>query len=568
MILEVQWESSEVLEPSYQPWSNDIPLVIQRWMGARGIASQQEFDEFTSFSLKDLSDPFSIKDMDKAVERLVQAFQNNEKICLYADFDMDGTPGVALLIRGLQYLGFQNLLSFQPNRFDDGYGVHPEIIEDFITSHQVSLFVTVDVGITDVKAVQTARDLGVDFIITDHHQQKTELPKAYAIVNPNQESCTSGLGHLCGTGVAFYLILALRRKMAELKILKSNFDPKKLLDCFAIGTLTDMVPLVKENRTLVQHGLLQLARTQRIGLRQLMENLGLRGKRLTSSDVSIQLAPKLNALGRMNSELQALDVFLENDQQGAEEKVELVLEAQKQRTEIQKQGELLIADKLATQEAPRFVFEWSDQFYKGVVGLLATRVTGNYQVPSFVGAVIGDKIVGSARAPEGVSLLEALEHSKTILNKFGGHHQAAGFELELSQADAFKESLDQFYAEAPKPNPVLKYDFTATLAELNDDFRYWLTRLEPYGVGFKIPIIHMEHLFVASTRVLKEKHLKLVLKDMAGNKIDALWFFADNIDERKSLTSSRVSVVVEPSVNVYMGKESLQVFIKDLKVEY
>lgn len=553
---------------SSENWSSSVPAIVQRWMHCRGLTTEADFENFTNFSLKDLSDPKSILDMDKAVDRLIQAFENNEKICLYADFDMDGTPGLALLIRGLQYCGFNNLVSFQPNRFDDGYGVHPDIIEDFIDHHGVSLFVTVDVGITDVKAVELAAQKSVDFIITDHHQQKEILPPALAIVNPNRRDCTSDLKQLCGTGVAFYLILALRRAMTDKGILEKNFDPKKLLDCFAIATLTDMVPLVRENRTLVQHGLLQLTRTERLGIRALMEELGLAGKTLSSADVAIGLAPKLNALGRMNSSVQALDVFLSNDKDEALQLIEATMQAQSDRTEIQKRGEMILDEKLSDVVDPRVVCEWSEDFYKGVVGLLATQATKKHNVPSFVGSVIGDKVVGSARAPKQQNLLLGLEACSEILNKFGGHKQAAGFELNLERAEEFKQALQDFYQGQETIKSGIKYDFQAELAELDKSFVHWFKKLEPYGVGFSIPLVRINHLFVASVKVLKEKHLKFVLKDMQGNKIDALWFFADNIDERRQLSSARVSVVVEPSINFYMGRESLQVFIRDLKVEY
>jgi single-stranded-DNA-specific exonuclease len=546
----------------------EYPPILQRWMHSRGFKNQIEFENFANFKLKDLKDPFVLKDMDKACDRLIEAFKKKEKTCLYADFDMDGTPGVALLIKGLKLLGFQNILSFQPNRFDDGYGVHVEIIEDFIKNYGISLFVTVDVGITNIEAVKAAKNLNVDFIITDHHQAKEKLPEAYAIVNPNQPDCTSGLNYLCGTGVAFYLVLALRKKMTEQGLLHSNFDPKKLLDCFAIGTLTDMVPLVNENRVLVQHGLLQLARTERVGIRQLMEKLNLLGKRLSSSDVSIQLAPKLNALGRMNSDVLALDLFLADNLQEADEKVNATMLAQQQRLEIQRQGEVLVEEKLVNKDSSNVIFEWSENFHKGIVGLIATRLTKNYQVPSFIGSLIDNKIVGSGRAPSGISLLEALEYSKDYLVQFGGHHQAAGFELELSNADNFKNKLNEFYANTKAAKIKINYDFKAKLDELNDDFKTWFIKLEPYGVGFKPPHIYMEHLFVSGLKVLKEKHLKLELKDVSGKKIDALWFFADDIEEKKKFKGKRVSVIVEPSINFYMGKESLQIFIQDLKVEY
>ena len=565
---EVNWEplKAPVL---FDVWPDDIPPLVQRWMQARELDSFEKFKEFTSFKLKDLSNPSILKDLDKAVGRLVEAFKAKETICLYGDFDMDGTPGVALLIRGLQFCGFQKLLSFQPDRFDHGYGVHPEIIEDFIDSHNVSLFVTVDVGITDVKAVDVSNSKNVDVIITDHHQQKEKVPDAYAIVNPNQKGCESGLTYLCGTGVAFYLILGLRRKMTELGLLQKSFDPKLLLDCFAIGTLTDMVPLVKENRVLVQHGMLQLARTQRLGLQLLMERLKLKGKRLTSSDVSISFAPKLNALSRMQSRVQPIDIFLVSQRAEAEKKVDLVMEAQEQRVAIQKKGEAIVEEKLSNVESPRFAFEWSEEFHKGVVGLLATKAMQKYQVPAIMGAVRGDKVVCSARAPQGTSLLPALEYCSDLLVKFGGHYQAAGLELELANVEKFKEKLGEYYElNSEVKERSFNYDAEASLFELNDDFKGWLKKLEPYGMGFATPVLKLEHLFVASTRVLKEKHLKMTLKDVDGKKIDALWFFAEDIDSLKKLTSQRVSVLAEPSINEYMGQESLQLFIKALKVEY
>ena len=537
-------------------------------MASRGMGDYEEFKKFSEYSLKDLKDPSSLKDMDKAVERLILAFEAKEKICLYADFDMDGTPGLALLIRGLQNCGFNNLLSFQPNRFDDGYGVHPEIVNEFIDNHGISLFVTVDVGITDVKAVALAKGKSVDFIITDHHQAKEIKPEAYAIVNPNVKEDTSGLNHLCGTGVAFYLILALRREMNKRGLLQRNFDPKKLLDCFAIATLTDMVPLVEDNRPLVRHGMLQLARTDRIGLKLLMENLNLWGKGLSSSDVAISLSPKLNALGRMNSDVQALDLFLASDSQQAEEFVEVTLQAQEQRTTVQKDAEVQLQAAVSLQESPRFVFEYSVDFYKGIVGLLATKVVQSHNICTFVGAQMGEKIVGSARAPDGQSLLAPLEYCKDVLTKFGGHHQAAGFELSVENAEMFRVKLEEYYKDKPPAEKKITYDFEAELGELNDQFKFWLKKMEPYGVGFKVPYIRINHLFVASVRVLKEKHLKFQFKDMNGNKIDALWFFADNIEEKRGLSSKRVSAILEPSINFYMGKESLQTFVRDLKIEY
>ncbi|MCJ8276826.1 MAG: hypothetical protein HRT44_13955, partial [Bdellovibrionales bacterium] len=263
------------------------------------------------------------------------------------------------------------------------------------------------------------------------------------------------------------------------------------------------------------------------------------------------------------------DIFLVNKRQEAEEKIEMVMAAQEQRVSIQKMGESIVDEKMALIEKPSVVFEWSEHFHKGVVGLLATKAMQKYQVPAVMGALMGDKIVCSARAPKGMNLLPGFEHCSDLLVKFGGHKQAAGLELKAENAETFKEKLIQYYQENSEEKELsLKYDISASLSELNDDFKEWLKKLEPYGQGFKTPLIKMEHLFVASTKVLKEKHLKFQFKDMSGNKIDGLWFFAENIEELRKLTSQRVSILAEPSINEFMGRETLQVFVRDLKIEF
>ena len=562
------WKSSG-LDTLPESWP-EIPPMIQKWAISRGYDNLESFQSFYQFKLKDLTDPMSLKDMDKAVDRLLQAYEKQEKVCVYADFDMDGTPGLALLLRGLRLCGFQKLTYFQPNRFEHGYGVHADIVQAFIEDKDVKLFVTVDVGITDVEAVQRAKDLHVDFIVTDHHQVKEVRPPAVAIVNPNQPECESGLEYLCGAGVAFYLVLALRRKMKERNLLQQDFNPKALLDCFAIATLTDMVPVVKDNRVLVQHGLVELQKTSRKGLQHLMKELRLSEEQLMAQDVSIRLSPKLNALGRMNSEVSAIDLFLVDDEDKAFELVKEVLSSHEKRVSIQKEGEGIIEDFLKGQPGVfNHLFLFSEHFYKGVVGILATKILNRYGVPALVGTVKDNKIVGSARAPDGMNVLAALEASSGYLNSFGGHKQAAGFELNFDQATPFAQSLHSHFAQQGGAEDIgkISYDFEGNLTELNNDFLQWMKRLEPLGRGFDPPLMHFSNLFVASVRVLKEVHLKLVLKDISGKSIDALWFFADDIAAMKKLTSKRVRVLAEPSRNTYKGNEKLQLMVRNLKVE-
>jgi len=567
---EIESKSShQSTTPAESSWEG-VPDLIQSWAQLRGYETSEDFRSFYDFKLKDLTNPLSLLGMEESLPRLKKALELDEKICVYADYDMDGTPGLALLLRGLNLCGFKNLTYFQPNRFDHGYGVHPEIVGDFIEDQGVSLFITVDVGITAVEAVRVAKEKGADFIVTDHHQAKEILPDAFAIINPNQPSCESGLGYLCGAGVAFYLVLALRTYLKDNDLLQNDFNPKALLDCFAIATLTDMVPILKDNRALVQHGLVELRRTQRKGLRVLMKELRIGMDPLMAQDVSIRLSPKLNALGRMNSSLNALDLFLVKDEDEAFEFVSTVLKSHEDRVEIQQKGESIIDEFLMDQSGQDYnhLFLFSEHFHKGVVGLLATKVVKKYGVPAFVGTVQGDKIIGSARAPDGVNVLAAMEACSGYLNQFGGHKQAAGFELPVDQAPALAQSFHSHFAQlgVGSGDKVLFYDFSTDLGEMDHHFLSWMEKLEPIGRGFEPPLLHFDGLFVASQRTLKNAHFKFKLKDIEGREIDALWFFPGDEVLKKKMTSKRVRVVAEPSRNVYKGQSKLQLLIRDLKV--
>lgn len=262
-----------------------MPGLIWRALSARGIRSKEQLEAFFSPSLNQLKNPFSILNMQRAAERLVESHFKDELIAVYADFDLDGTSGLALLYEGLKALGFKNIMTYQPKRLSEGYGLHTHAIEE-LAQAGVQVIITVDVGITAVDQALRAKELGVDLIITDHHQPGQMLPDAFAVVNPNQKDCESGLGYLCGAGVAFYFLLSVRKLLAE-KNIKTDFNPKDVLDFFVIGTLTDLVPLIEDNRVLIKHGLNRISQTQRPALRCLLNALGYEDRNLTSQDVAI-----------------------------------------------------------------------------------------------------------------------------------------------------------------------------------------------------------------------------------------------------------------------------------------
>ncbi len=550
-----------------------IPPLIWQVLAARGFSSAAEIHRWLSPSLKDLRDPFSIIDMEVAVQRLLVAHRNQEKICIYCDYDLDGTSACAMLFEAFGHLGFQNISHYQPKRLTEGYGLHKDAIAR-IAERGVTLILTADLGITAVDEVAFARSLGIDVIVTDHHLPKEILPAAVAVVNPNRTECRANLGHLCGTGVAFYLILALRRSLLEQGLELSGFDPKSLLDCFAIATLTDMVPLVEENRVLVKHGLLQLAKTARPGLKALLQALNLWGIPLTSADVAIRFAPKLNALSRMEKGIQPLDIYLASDERTAENLVTEVLSNNQLRQASQREAETEALQQMHERPPKSCCFVWSKNFHRGVVGLVATRLTNEFLLPAYVGSVDDrGRVVGSARMPEGIALnlLDALEANSELLVQFGGHAVACGFELEAARAPELAERLDAWFAQKLNETRVSSewvYDAEATLDELNAGFMRWYEQMSPFGVQFDTPLFVLRNVPVASVQTLKGGHLRLTLGDRSGSSKNAVWFSPpkDHLMREQALRPNIcVDVLAEPQWNYFAGRRTLQLLIQDLR---
>jgi len=551
-------------------WDERIPEKIRELAQARGLLDPKSFQAWTQPRLSDLRDPSVLLNMDKAVERLVLAYENQEKICLYGDFDLDGTSALALLKTGLSQLGFTNFSLYQPSRLIEGYGFHAKAVE-LLHSTGVTLIITADVGITAVEAANTCQNLGVDLIITDHHLPALEKPKAYALINPNQGTCPSGLGHLSGVGVAFYLVWALRRKLVQLeKVSESALDLKDLLDCFVIGTLTDMVPLKEENRVLVKHGLIQLSKTKRPGIRFLLEELGLLGKELTSQDVAIRFAPKLNALSRMELNLRPLDLFTVESQDEAKNLISQVLTQNDMRVTLQSEAEQLAMTMSKEWVGKPFVFISDPSFHKGVVGLVATRLSQVCKKPAFVGSESEEGIVvGSARAPQGWNgnLVEVLGQASDFLHRFGGHAQASGFEYSLSQKDEIINLLEKYLSiENPlnKATSIINYDVELNLDQISPQMMSWIDHLGPFGQSFEVPIFKISGVEVLSVKDLRGGHRRLELL-WKGIKQEALMFGPS--EEQLSLINQHffIDLLVEMQWNYFKNRKRIQLLVKAIR---
>lgn len=545
------------------------PELIGRLLTSRGYDDSQ-IESILNPKLSLLKDPFLLRGMDKAVERIKQAYLNNQKICIYADFDLDGTSGLGILKQALENLGFKDVSYYQPKRLSDGYGFHPHAVEELKTIG-IDLIITVDVGITSHAAFDKANELNIDVILTDHHLPSETLPNAYCVINPNQKDCTSGLGYLCGAGVAFYLSRALKRVFTEdPELPKKEWDLKDLLDLFCIGTLTDMVPLVDDNRVLVKHGMVVLQNTQKVGLQALMEALELTGRPLSSQDVSIKFAPKLNALSRMESEILPIHIYLEKNLGQARSMVEQILKNNQTRQALQSDAEGKALALLKDWSKEDFIFVSSEEFHRGIIGLIATKLSQEFNKPAFVGSQNSEgMIVGSGRLPAGheSSLVDALGFSQSALNRFGGHSAAAGFELHATNKEELVANLEKFYRQLKLDRREVEIDFdvTATLAEVNSHFMKWYDHIGPYGVGFTTPLFRFNKLNLNKITELKGGHLKVQFWD-EKNSVDAL-LFSPSLSQRELLQSGRMyDILGEIQWNYFRNKQSVQILIKDLKV--
>lgn len=552
--------------------SSQFPEMIGRILAARGFTESTQVDKLLFPKLGDLKDPLLLKGMSQALERLGQAWLNNEKICIYADFDLDGTSGLALLKTGLQAMGFPEVLHYQPKRLSEGYGFHAAAVDE-LKKLGVSLIITVDVGITAHAAVNRAKELGVDVILTDHHLPADTLPEAFVIVNPNQGDCPSGLGYLCGAGVAFYLLRALKRYFHDNpQFPKNNWDLKEVLDYFTIATLTDMVPLVDDNRVLVKHGLVKLSETSRAGLKALLEELDLLGRPLTSQDVAIRFAPKLNALSRMESGILPIDIFLLEDKEKARDMVRQVMKNNSTRVQLQSDAEAEALELLKGWSHQDFVFVASKSFHRGIVGLIATKLTQVFNKPAFVGSLGDDgMIVGSARLPQGqeACLVIAMGSAQELLSRYGGHSAAAGFEVANSRVPQFIEKLSTHFSdlrEKPKPLEIF-YDVEGSLPDVGAPLMKWYDFVGPFGAGFSIPLIHFPHVQVLSKRELKGGHLRLRIADADGQTaVEALLFTPT---PRQIQTLENVpgfyNILGELQWNYFAGQKTVQILVKDIK---
>jgi len=484
---------------------------IARLLLRKGFASADEVQAFLRPRLKTLSDPFRLPNMETAVGRILAALDRRERIVLFGDYDVDGVTSLALLAETLRGYGAVPDL-FLPLRMEEGYGLSRESIERCVAKYHPQLLIALDCGTSSAAEIVDLRHRGVDVIVVDHHEPKSALPECAAIVNPKIDPA-SAFHDLCTAGIVFKLCHAL------LKARPIEFDLKSKLDLVALGTVADIVPLRGENRTFVQRGAAEIAKTSRLGLKKLIEVSGVKPPILTE-DIAYRLGPRLNAAGRLRTAEKSLHLLLTENETEANELAEFLDKQNRERQEVEKQIFAAAEEKIAREFKPSrdaAIVVWARGWHPGVLGIVASRIVHKYHRPAIViGFDDHGAGKGSGRSIEGLNLVQALTRCADKLEKYGGHEMAAGLSIQEKDVDLFAEQFRGVARELLSDDdlqPRLRLDHEITFAELNFDFLGWHEMLQPFGSGNAQPLFFAREVqSVVAPRVVGENHLALVLR--------------------------------------------------------
>lgn len=537
-----------------------VPFFLAMLMNIRGLDDAAHLREFLGEG-EPLSDPFLLKDMDKAAARITRAVDNMEKIAVYGDYDADGVTSTAMLYSYLETRG-ADVIFYIPQREGEGYGMNIGAVE-YLKEQGVSLIVTVDNGISSVQEVARANELGIDVVVTDHHRPQEILPDAVAVVDAYRPDDTSPYKHFSGVGIAFKLLMALEDGAGDVEDLLEAYS-----DLAAIGTIGDIVPLTGENRTLIRAGLERLSQSDRPGVQALLENAGIAGKALTSTNVAFTLVPRINATGRMGAPERAVRLLISGYEEEAEVLSEEICTDNEERRRVEAEiAEAAFADIEAKgYMKDRVVVVDGENWHHGVIGIVASRVTERCGKPCMIISRGETEAKGSGRSIEGFSLFEAICACGDLLIKFGGHPMAAGITLKSENIEAFRKRINQYAAEhfPQMPTQTVTLDCKLNPAALSVSMAQSLTQLEPFGNGNPQPVFGLFNMELSNvTPVGGGGHLRLTL-EKNGAVITAMRFNTKP-EELPYHIGDKIDLAVQLEAREFRGQPSLTVIVRDMK---
>ncbi len=540
---------------------HQLPAILAMLLQIRGFNTDEKINDLIGEGMS-LSDPFMLKDMDKAVERIHRALDSYERIAVYGDYDADGVTSTSIVYTYLATAG-ADVIYYIPNREGEGYGMNTGAI-DFLKEQNVSLIVTVDNGISSVSEVEYAKNLGIDVVITDHHRPHEILPEAIAVVDPYRKDCKSSYKDFSGAGVALKLIMALESEYGDPEMILEEYG-----DLAALGTIADIVPLTGENRTIVKMGLESLTNSQRPGIVALLNASMSSGREMTSTNVAFTIVPRINATGRMGSPERAVKLLICDEEDEAKALSESISEDNSRRRSVEADITAKVIEMIEADDTLRYsrviVVEGRD-WHHGVVGIVAARITERYGKPCMIISYNDDEAKGSGRSVDGFNIFEAISACGDKLIKFGGHPMAAGITLEPSQISEFREAINSYAAKIypVMPAPTVTVDCKLMPSALNADMPRILSVLEPFGCANTQPVFGLFRMKLESvTPVGGGNHLRLMFsRDGVGV---TCMKFSQTTAEFPYEVGDVLDLAVGLDAKVFRGVNTLTVIVKEMK---
>jgi single-stranded-DNA-specific exonuclease len=540
------------------------PDLIAEMLVRKGLTNKEEIDKFFNPDLNNVYDPFIFDDMEIAVNRIIQAIEQKEQITIYGDYDVDGTTSTALLFLGLKKANAE-VNYYIPHRMIDGYGLSLSGI-DLIIEEGTKLIISVDCGINAIEEINKINDLGIDIIITDHHNPKDILPQALAIINPKVAESKYPFKDLAGVGVAYKLLMGVYQKLE----MDSKEFIDKYVDLVALGTIADIVPLADENRIFASIGLERLLKKQNIGLNALINIAGLANKELNSADIVFGIAPRINAAGRMGSAMRAVELMVALDSEKSDELAEIIewensLRQQIDQKTFQEACEI-IEKKYKNIDETGCIVVSSDDWHPGVIGIVASKLVEKYYRPTIMITFRDGIGSGSGRSIDGFDLFEALSSVEEYLETFGGHKYAAGLSILVEYIDTFENRLNKYVLQhlvKEQLIPPLKVENKLELYEINDHLLKWLNKFSPFGPGNMRPTFFTEDVMIVGFPYnVGKNHLKLkVMKD--GCNLDLIGFnLGDFLPFLKK--GDHINIAYSLEFNTWQGRTTIQGKLKDI----
>lgn len=559
-----KWHLKEVDSLTIEKLNSDLNItsLFSRLLINRGILSQKDAKDFFLPTLEKLPNPNLMYGIKKSVDRIIQAVNKNEKIVVYGDFDCDGITSTAILYSFLYSIG-ANVKAYNPDRLEEGYGINFKSIEK-LASQGYKLFITTDCGISENQVIEDSKKFKVDFIITDHHTAPENLPDAYSIINPKLEYCKYPFKEICAAGVVFNLIVSLRSSLRDVGFFKNRIEPNlaRYLDLVSIGTVADSMPIIGVNRIFVFNGLKEIKNTLRKGLKHLISK---KKDKFSIRDISFDIAPKINAAGRVGKASNAVSLLTSDDDNEVEHLAGILQSNNQIRQQIQEkvfnEAEKIAEIKLQKNSDKSSLVLFSQDWHPGVLGIIASRIVKKYGLPCAILSSKDSIAKGSLRTANELNLYTVLEQCSNTLIQFGGHSAAAGvtiYEDKIPEfEDRFESIISNYDFDAGEP---LEIDSIVKFSEINMSLILDIEKMEPFGKGNPYPIFISKNVKIESKKVLKDKHLEMYLSQ-DNYKIRAIWF---NFN-KSNIDIENIDVVFTLQRDTFRGNNNINLNIIDIE---